>query len=98
MKTSNKLFCCLSFALLLGTSAEAQFFKKLAKKAEKAAERTVERRVEQETSKKTDQKSLLTKKTGNKVWSNVRPPLISMSKEKSDELANKLNDQFGYSF
>ena len=44
------------------------------------------------------QKSLLTKKTGNKVWSNVRPPLISMSKEKSDELANKLNDQFGYSF
>ncbi|MBO6532973.1 MAG: OmpA family protein [Muricauda sp.] len=55
MKTSNKLFCCLSFALLLGTSAEAQFFKKLAKKAEKAAERTVERRVEQETSKKTDQ-------------------------------------------
>ena len=34
MKTSNKLFCCLSFALLLGTSAEAQFFKKLAKKIE----------------------------------------------------------------
>ncbi len=55
MKTSNKLFYCLSFALLLGTSGEAQFFKKLAKKAEKAAERTVERRVETETSKKTDQ-------------------------------------------
>lgn len=55
MKTSNKLFYCLSFALLLGTSGEAQFFKKLAKKAEKAAERTVERRVERETSKKTDQ-------------------------------------------
>ncbi|MBW8244561.1 hypothetical protein K1F50_17265 [Muricauda oceani] len=55
MKTSNKLFYCLSFALLMGTSGEAQFFKKLAKKAEKAAERTVERRVERETTKKTDQ-------------------------------------------
>lgn len=55
MKTPNKLFYCLSFALLMGTSGEAQFFKKLAKKAEKAAERTVERRVEKETSKKTDQ-------------------------------------------
>ena len=55
MKTSNKLFYCLSFALLMGTSGEAQFFKKLAKKAEKAAERTVERRVEKETTKKTDQ-------------------------------------------
>ena len=39
----------------MGTSGEAQFFKKLAKKAEKAAERTVERRVEKETTKKTDQ-------------------------------------------
>lgn len=55
MKTSNKLFYCLSFALLMGTSGEAQFFKKLAKKAEKAAERTVERRVDRETTKKTDQ-------------------------------------------
>ena len=55
MKTSNKLCYCMFFALLLGTSSEAQFFKKLAKKAEKAAERTVERRVESETSKKTDQ-------------------------------------------
>ncbi|WP_318310266.1 OmpA family protein [Flagellimonas crocea] len=55
MKTSNKLFYCLSFALLVGTAAQAQFFKKLAKKAEKAAERTVERRVEKETTKKTDQ-------------------------------------------
>ncbi|MCR9229027.1 MAG: OmpA family protein [Flavobacteriaceae bacterium] len=55
MKTSNKLFYCLSFALLMGTSGEAQFLKKLAKKAEKAAERTVERRVDRETTKKTDQ-------------------------------------------
>ena len=55
MKTSNKLLFCLSFVLLLGTSGEAQFFKKLAKKAEKAAERTVQRRVEKETSEKTDQ-------------------------------------------
>jgi len=43
------------FALLLGTSSEAQFFKKLKKKAEKAAQQTVEDRVAEETSKKTDQ-------------------------------------------
>ncbi|MCK0161700.1 OmpA family protein [Allomuricauda sp. F6463D] len=55
MKTSDKLLYCLSFTLLLCTSMEAQFFKKLAKKAERAAERTVENRVERETSKKTDQ-------------------------------------------
>ena len=44
------------------------------------------------------QKRLLAKKTGNEVWSNVRPPLISMSKEKGNELANELNNNFGYSF
>lgn len=55
MKTSNKLFYCLCFALLMGVSGHAQFLKKLGKKAERAAERTVERRVERETTKKTDQ-------------------------------------------
>jgi len=55
MKTSHKLCFCMCFALLLGTSSEAQFFKKLKKKAEKAAQQTVEDRVAQETSKKTDQ-------------------------------------------
>jgi len=55
MKTSNKLCYCMFFALLLGTSSEAQFFKKLKKKAEKAAQQTVEDRVAEETSKKTDQ-------------------------------------------
>ena len=44
------------------------------------------------------QKRLLAKKTGNEVWSNVRPPLISMSQEKGDELANELNNNFGFSF
>ena len=44
------------------------------------------------------QKRLLAKKTGDEVWSNVRPPLISMSKEKGDDLANELNNNFGYSF
>ena len=44
------------------------------------------------------QKRLLAKKTGEEVWSNVRPPLISMTKEKGDELAEELNNNFGYSF
>ncbi len=44
------------------------------------------------------QKRLLAKKTGDEVWSNVRPPLISMSKEKGDDLAKELNNNFGYSF
>ena len=44
------------------------------------------------------QKRLLAKKTGNQFWSNVRPPLIAMSKEQGDELANQLNNNFGYSF
>lgn len=55
MKISNKIWCCLIFTLLLGTSTQAQFLKKLSKKAEKAAQRTVENRVDKETSKKTDQ-------------------------------------------
>lgn len=55
MKTSSKTFISLAIALMVGSSMNAQFFKKLAKKAEKAAERTVERRVERETSEKTDQ-------------------------------------------
>ncbi len=55
MKTSNKLFSCLTLFLLIGSGTQAQFLKKLAKKAEDAAQRTVERRVENETSKKTDQ-------------------------------------------
>jgi len=55
MKTSSKTFISLGIALMVGSTINAQFFKKLAKKAEKAAERTVERRVEKETSEKTDQ-------------------------------------------
>lgn len=68
MKTSSKLLYCLSITLLMAASAEAQFFKKLAKKAEQAAERTVENRVDRETSKKTDQvlDSILEPGTGGK--------------------------------
>lgn len=55
MKTSNKLFYCLTLFLLIGSGAQAQFLKKLAKKAQNAAERTVEQRVDKEASKKTDQ-------------------------------------------
>ena len=55
MKTSNKAFISLAIALMLGSTINAQFLKKLAKKAENAAQRTVERRVEKETSEKTDQ-------------------------------------------
>ncbi|MFD2099584.1 OmpA family protein [Flagellimonas iocasae] len=55
MKTSSKTFISFIIALMVGSTMNAQFLKKLAKKAERAAERTVERRVENETSKKTDQ-------------------------------------------
>ncbi|RIV43609.1 OmpA family protein [Flagellimonas pelagia] len=55
MKTSNKLFYCLTLFLLIGSGTQAQFLKKLAKKAQNAAERTVEQRVDKEASKKTDQ-------------------------------------------
>ena len=34
MKTSNKLFYCLTLFLLLGSGTQAQFLKKLAKKAQ----------------------------------------------------------------
>ncbi len=44
------------------------------------------------------QKRLLAMKTGNDIWSIVRPPLLSMSKEKGQELAKELNDNYGYSF
>lgn len=73
MKTSNKSLYCLLFALMVGTSMNAQFLKKLAKKAERAAERTVERRVEQETSKKTDQAldSILEPGSGEKQTPNT---------------------------
>lgn len=56
MKTNSSKCCaCLLLFLVIGSSVNGQFLKKLGKKAQKAAERTVERRVENETSKKTDQ-------------------------------------------
>lgn len=53
MKARNTTMLILFF-LILGTGAQAQFFKKIAKSAEKAAERTVLKKTEQEASKKTD--------------------------------------------
>ena len=44
------------------------------------------------------QKGLLAKKLRIDIWSNVRPPLISLELKKVNELAIKLNNQFGYSF
>ncbi|WP_242527913.1 OmpA family protein [Allomuricauda sp. CAU 1633] len=52
---SSKTLFSMLIMLIVGSSINAQFFKKLTKKAENAAQRTVERRVETETSKKTDQ-------------------------------------------
>ncbi len=44
------------------------------------------------------QKGLLAKKLRTDIWSNVRPPLISLELKKVNELAIKLNNEFGYSF
>ena len=44
------------------------------------------------------QKGLLAKKTKISEWLNVRPPLKSISNDKVSELANTLNNEFGYSY
>ena len=44
------------------------------------------------------QKGLLAKKTKNSEWLNVRPPLKSINNDKVSELANTLNNEFGYSY
>ena len=43
-------------------------------------------------------KGLLAKKTKISAWLNVRPPLKSISNDKVSELANTLNNEFGYSY
>lgn len=50
----KKATLLLAFLFCFAGTANAQFFKKLAKKAEKAAEKTVERRVEKKASEETD--------------------------------------------
>jgi len=52
MKTRT-LFIALAF-LFIGTTTQAQFFKKLGKSAEKAAERAVTRKTEQKVNKETE--------------------------------------------
>ena len=44
------------------------------------------------------QKGLLAKKTKICEWLNVRPPLKSINDDKVSELANTLNNEFGYSY
>ena len=44
------------------------------------------------------QKGLLAKKTKIGEWLNVRPPLKSINNDKVSELANTLNNEFGYSY
>ena len=44
------------------------------------------------------QKGLLAKKTKIIEWLNVRPPLKSINDDKVSELANTLNNEFGYSY
>ncbi len=53
MKTRTKTILLITL-LLIGTTANAQFLKKLGDRVEKAAERTVLNKTEQETSKQTD--------------------------------------------
>ena len=42
------------------------------------------------------QKSLLALQTKNPLWNNLRPPFQSISKEKRDELAHTLRNDFGF--
>ena len=42
------------------------------------------------------QKALLAIQTKNPLWNNLRPPFKSISKEKSDELAHTLRNDFGF--
>ena len=44
------------------------------------------------------QKGLLAKKTNISEWLNVRPPLKPINNDKVSELANTLNNEFGYSY
>ncbi len=44
------------------------------------------------------QKGLIAKKTKINEWLNVRPPLKSINNDKVSELANTLNNEFGYSY
>ena len=44
------------------------------------------------------QKSLLAKQTKNSLWNNLRPPFIPISENKTSELANKLRDNYGFTF
>ena len=44
------------------------------------------------------QKGLLAQKTKISEWLNVRPPLKSINDDKVSELANTLNNEFGYSY
>lgn len=73
MKTSSKTIFSVVVALMIGSSINAQFLKKLGKKAEQAAQRTIERRVDKETSEKTDQAldSILEPGSGQKQGPNT---------------------------
>ena len=44
------------------------------------------------------QKALLARSTGNGTWSNLRPPMRPMAKDKLDALANNLASQFDMQF
>ena len=44
------------------------------------------------------QKALLARSSGNSTWSNLRPPMRPMTKDKLDALADNLASQFGMQF
>ena len=44
------------------------------------------------------QKSLLALQTKNSLWNNLRPPFIPITEDKTNELANKLRDSYGFEF
>ncbi|QCX01588.1 OmpA family protein [Aggregatimonas sangjinii] len=93
MKTRT-LFIALAF-LFIGSTTQAQFFKKLGKSAEKAAERAVTRKTEQKVSKETEKamdtilgngkKKKKTKKNKNQEVAKNEGPVNSPSETNTHE-------------
>ncbi|MDT7829093.1 DUF4412 domain-containing protein [Pricia sp. S334] len=82
MKIRTKTFTFIVL-LLIGTTVQGQFLKKLGKRAEKAAERTVLNRADEEAAKKTDQAldEVLTMEMGTMGGSQVDPDVLPGSYE-----------------
>lgn len=90
MKTRT-LLIAIAF-LFIGTTAQAQFFKKLGKSAEKAAERAVTRKTEQKVNKETE-KAMDTILGSGKKKKNKRPSKKNRNQESAENDNQESNNQ-----